>query len=406
MKQSALQGIRVVELATVVAAPTTARLLSDFGAEVIKIEVPDGGDLLRPTGEGIRMPIEDGNNPAFDLFNSGKQLTSINLKSEEGMKILLQLLETADVFISNTRMRSLEKMGLDYETLHQRFPRLIYAHFSGFGPQGPDAGRPGYDASAFWMRTGAVFDWVQPGNFPVRPSFAFGDIASASYFLNGILIALLGRERTGMGTKVETSLFASGIWHNGPFVLATQPPYSMPLPFTRHEPWEPVGDVYQCADGEWVAPFKKVFAKDRYIFAKLLDMPELAEDDDYLSPATLRKAGKIEHCSRRIAQAIAGKTADEWAALFTQYDIPFERSHHISQIHADPQAIANGYVKTVEYPDGATPAVPQPPIALSEYDRRPFCPTQGIGADTGRVLQELGYSEEEIARLRETGAVR
>ena len=149
-----LEGLRVIELATVVAAPTAARLLADYGAEVIKIEIPGAGDSLRIVGDMHQMPIEPDNNPLFDAFNTGKRLLGLNLKSAEGMEILFKLLEGADVFLTNTRMRSLEKMGLGYEALKERFPRLIYAHFSGFGLDGPEKDRPGFDSTAFWLRPG------------------------------------------------------------------------------------------------------------------------------------------------------------------------------------------------------------------------------------------------------------
>lgn len=149
-----LAGVRVLELATVVAAPTAARIMAAYGAQVIKVEAPNG-DLLRPLGTAHQLPAEDGNNPLFDLFNAGKELAAINLKTPEGMALFHRLLARSDVFITNVRMRSLEKMGLGYETLKEAYPRLIYAHFSGFGLTGPDVDRPGFDSTAFWLRSGA-----------------------------------------------------------------------------------------------------------------------------------------------------------------------------------------------------------------------------------------------------------
>ena len=196
-----LSGVRVVELATVVAAPTVGRIMATYGAEVIKIETP-GGDGLRPFGKGHCLPTEDGNSPLFDLYNSGKKFTSLNLKTEQGQEAFHRLLTTADVFLTNVRYKGLERMGLDYETLKVKYPRLVYAHFSGFGLKGVDADRPGYDMTAFWMRSGALLDWLLPDSFPMRPTFAFGDVATASAFLSGIMMGLYSRNNTGKGTMV------------------------------------------------------------------------------------------------------------------------------------------------------------------------------------------------------------
>ena len=153
MKKMPLEGIRVVELATVVAAPTASRVLCAFGAEVIKVETKIG-DEMRRAGEFEMVVCEDDKNPLFTIQNSGKRLTSIDLKNPDGKAAFLKLLETADVFLTNVRLPSLGRLGLDYETLHKAYPGLVYAHFSGFGPKGPDAAKPGFDSTAFWLRSG------------------------------------------------------------------------------------------------------------------------------------------------------------------------------------------------------------------------------------------------------------
>ena len=157
-KKMPLEGIRVVELATVVAAPTASRVLCAFGAEVIKVETKIG-DEMRRAGEFEMVVCEDDKNPLFTIQNSGKRLTSIDLKNPDGKAAMLKLLETADVFLTNVRLPSLGRLGLDYETLHAAYPGLVYAHFSGFGPKGPDAAKPGFDSTAFWLRSGPMADW-------------------------------------------------------------------------------------------------------------------------------------------------------------------------------------------------------------------------------------------------------
>lgn len=401
----ALQGVKVVELATVVAAPTAARILSDFGAEVVKVEAP-GGDLLRETGRGHAMPTEVGNNPLFDMFNTNKKMVSLDLKNPEGMKIMKALLAQADIFISNVRMPSLKRMALDYESLHEEFPELIYAHFSGFGLEGEEAPNPGFDSTAFWMRSGSMLDTLVPGSFPIRPSYAFGDLATASAFVSGILMALYARTQGADGTLVSTSLLNSGLWCSSTQVINAQEKYGRQYPLDRYSPWSPFGDAYQCADGEWVGIFEKQYSKEKFIFAELFDMPELINDPDLENLRTMEQSGKKAQVVRRIAEKIAEKTSAEWIRIFRENDIATERIRHFREASQDKQAWANGYLEEVDYHDGAMTAVPTPPVQFSEFGRRAFSAAKGIGGDTNEVLSTLGYGKDEIAALREKKAVR
>lgn len=400
-----LSGVRVVELATVVAAPTVGRIMAAYGAEVIKVETP-GGDGLRPFGKGHCLPTEKGNSPLFDLYNTGKQFTSLNLKSEQGQEAFHRLLASADVFLTNVRYKGLERMGLDYETLKEKYPRLVYAHFSGFGLEGEEADRPGYDMTAFWMRSGALLDWLLPDSFPMRPTFAFGDVATASSFLSGIMMALYARGNTGKGNMVSTSLLASGIWCNSAYVLNAQEPYSRRYPMERYDPWNPFAEWYECSDGEWVAVFEKRYATDRFVFAKLFNMPELAEDPDLEDLTKMRKSGKLPMVAKKVSEVFLTKTSQEWLQILADHDIPTELLMHLKDVCKDKQAWANGCFDKVEYPDGATVAMPAPPIVFADCRRKDFVINQYIGENTDTVLKSVGYSDEEIAEMRANQIVR
>lgn len=400
-----LSGVRVIELATVVAAPTVGRIMAAYGAEVIKVETP-GGDGLRPFGKGHCLPTEDGNSPLFDLYNSGKKFTSLNLKTPEGQEIFHRLLASADVFLTNVRYQGLERMGLDYEVLKEKYPQLVYAHFSGFGLKGADADRPGYDMTAFWMRSGALLDWLLPDSFPMRPTFAFGDVATASAFLSGIMMALYARGNTGRGTMVSTSLLASGIWCNSAYVLNAQEPYDRKYPMARYDPWNPFAEWYQCSDGQWVAVFEKKYATDRYVFSELFDMPELAEDPDLEDLTKMRKSGKLPAVTKRVSDAFLKKPAQEWLQIMAEHDIPSELLVHFKDVCKDRQAWENGVFDEVEYPDGAKVAMPAPPIVFPEFERKAFSINQGIGEDTDDILTSIGYSKEDITALRKSKIVR
>ena len=403
-KKLPLEGIKVVEMATVVAAPVTARMFADYGAEVYKVEVPPAGDLLRPTGKGHTLPAEEGNNPLFDMYNSGKNLIAINLKTEEGKQVFFHLLADTDVFVTNIRMQSLIKMGIDYDSLKERFPRLIYGHFSGFGMEGAEVNRPGFDQTAFWFRSGAATDIETPGSFPIRASFGFGDIVTAGSFMNGLLMALIAREKTQHGTFVATSLQRAAIWCNATAVINSQPQYGKVYPVDRYSPWDPFSDFYCCRDGEWVAFMEKKYENDRYIFARIFELPELIEDPDLESLDTMRDSGKLQEVTHKLEKIMKSRPSDEWIRIFEENDVACEKGRHFKDVYLDPQARANGAFEDVAYPDGVT-AMPTPPLSFSEYGKKPFCKAGPVGRDTDRVLGALGYSTDEIEALRKKKAV-
>ncbi len=398
-----LAGVRVVELATVVAAPTTSRMLCAYGAEVVKVETLYG-DEMRRAGKTELTPYEDYKNPLFTVHNSNKRLTSINFKDPEGKAALLKLIGEADVFITNVREASLRRSGLDYDTLRESFPQLIYAHFSGFGPKGPVASNPGFDSTGFWLRSGPMADWQVEGSFPFVPTYAFGDMATSSVLLSGILMALLGREKTGSGTKVETSLFASGIWCNSVGVVETQfeRRHLNPDPF---RPADPFDTTYKCADGKWIGVYVNEYKKDKAKLAKLLGMEDILEDPRYDDIATLAESGVIVEAVKRCNEIFLTRTSAEWRELLSANSVSCEVMQSTCDVSRDSQAIENHYVEELEFADGLTVMMPCPPVHFSEYTRRPYEPTGEIGKDTDAVFASLGYSGEEIARLREKGAI-
>lgn len=398
-----LAGVKVVELATVVAAPTTSRMLCAYGAEVVKVETLYG-DEMRRAGKTELTPYEDYKNPLFTVHNSNKRLTSINFKDPEGKAALLKLIGEADVFITNVREASLRRSGLDYDTLRESFPQLIYAHFSGFGPKGPVASNPGFDSTGFWLRSGPMADWQVEGSFPFVPTYAFGDMATSSVLLSGILMALLGREKTGCGTKVETSLFASGIWCNSVGVVETQfeRRHLNPDPF---RPADPFDTTYKCADGKWIGVYVNEYKKDKAKLAKLLGMEDILEDPRYDDIATLAESGVIVEAVKRCNEIFLTRTSAEWRELLSANSVSCEVMQSTCDVSRDSQAIENHYVEELEFADGLKVMMPCPPVHFSEYTRRPYEPTGEIGKDTDAVFASLGYSGEEIARLREKGAI-
>lgn len=395
-----LEGIKVVELATVVAAPTAGRMLSAYGAEVIKVESLTGDDY-RVAGNFECVVCEDYKNPLFTIQNSGKKLVSIDLKQPDGKKAMLRLLDGADVFLTNVRTGGLQRLGLDYESLHERFPRLVYAHFSGFGPKGPVASNPGFDSTAFWLRSGPMADWQVPGSFPFNPTYAFGDMATSSVLFSGILMALLGRERTGHGTRVDTSLFASGIWCNAVAVVSHQPQFGGKRPLDPLRPADPFSQFYMCSDGKWIGIFDNEYQRDLPKFAKLFGMPDLVENPKYASLSILAESDAIVEFVQRLNELFLTRSSGEWREYLSSNNVSCEVMHCIRDVSTDEQALANGYVKELKFKDGLSVMMPRPPVHFSDYEQRDYVPTGRIGEDTDRVFMAMGYTEEEISQLRE-----
>lgn len=399
-----LEGIKVVELATVVAAPTAGRMLSAYGAEVIKVESLAGDDY-RKAGNFERVVCEDYKNPLFTIQNSGKKLVSIDLKHPDGKSAMLRLLEDADVFLTNVRIGGLQRLGLDYKSLHERFPRLVYALFSGFGPKGPVASNPGFDSTAFWLRSGPMADWQVPGSFPFNPTYAFGDMSTSSVFFSGILMALLGRERTGCGTLVNTSLFASGIWCNAVSVVSHQPQFGGKRPLDPLRPADPFSQFYMCADGNWIGIFDNEYQRDLPKFAKLFDMPDITENPNYASLAALAETDAIVEFVQRLNALFLTRTSGEWREYLSGNSVSCEVMHCIRDVSTDEQALANGYVKELEFKDGLRVMMPCPPVHFSDYEQRSYTPTGRIGEDTDSVFAAIGYTKEDISRLRAEKAI-
>lgn len=400
-----LEGIKVLELATVVAAPTVGRMFAAYGAEVIKVENLHGDDL-RSAGKSMQVVSEDYKNPIFTNQNSGKLLTAINLKSEEGKEAVMKLISETDVLISNIRPAALERLGLDYESLKEKFPSLIYAHLSGFGPTGPVSHNPGFDITAFWLRGGSLSDWKTEEAFPFNPTYAFGDMATSSVLLSGVLMALLARERTGHGTFVNTSLYASGIWCNSAAIVSRQEQFEGDYKFDPLRPADPFSHVYLCADKRYIGFYDNDYEREVPKFANTLGIPEIIDDPRYKSLVSLRETDTNFEAAAKVAAVMKTKTADEWRSIFVENSISCEILRTIGEVSSDEQAIVNGYVKEVTFKDDMKVMMPSPPIHFSDYAVKD-CEVSGkIGEDTDKVFSNLDYSVEEIENMRQNGIIK
>lgn len=394
-----LEGIRVVELGTHIVVPIAARMMSDWGAEVIKIETP-GGEQGRTTGRLAGIPQGDGENVMYAITNTGKEMISLNLKTDEGKEVLFRLLEDADVFMTNVRWGAIQRMGLDYDLLHRHFPKLVYFHFTGFGYEGPDASRPGMDNVAFFSATGILADYPRIGDRPMMPFNAYGDTITSGSVLSGILAALRHRDRTGEGLRLTTSLYASGLWCNYYNIVACQEAYGKyPMPRQMKDNTNPLGEIYECADGRWILLASNQGQFDRLM--KAMELDELIGDERYASYEKM-----VENCEylfQALTQKFRSRPSREWEARLHQADVIYQKLIHASEIGQSEQAWVNGYLTHVEMANGINAIVPNSPVQFFGWDRPDTKPAHSVGQDTGVILKRLGYSNEEIDSLLESG---
>ena len=394
-----LDGITVIDLTTYVAAPVCARLLGELGARVIKIEAPKG-DNWRNTSIGFAPHrFTQVENPVFDIYNSGKDMICLNLKNEEGMSIMHQLLSGADVFITNNRPAALERLGLHYDQLKEKYPRLVYGIVLGFGEKGPEADKPAFDTTAFWSRSGFLRDTAVKNRdyYPVEAPSGVGDSYTGTNLAMQVLAALLQRQQTGKGQYVKSALFHIGAFAMASMTVKGQRPFGDPMPLTRWDARPAVG-AYRCADDEWIFLSGITPAK----LGEMCGRPEVMKDPIW-DPANLSNTRKERWSVMQ--EMMLTKTSDEWMKLFEPLGTPTVRMAHFADVSEDEQAWANGYVEKVEYANGNADVVPSIPLDMECLERGKTQPTRRLGQDTARVLSELGYTDEQVAALAADGVI-
>ncbi len=397
-----LSGITAIDFSTVVAAPSAARVLADLGARVIKVESKTG-DTTRYQDA---MPTLKPDSYSFTNTSTNKECMSVDIKTPGGKEGFLKLLERADVLITNGRYKSLIRAGLDYETLKDRFPRLVYAHFSGFGKTGNDVDLPGYDMSGFWARSGAMLDGhLDDSRRLFEPAYGMGDLFCAGYFTTGILAALMGREKTGHGTMVSTALLHAGVWANGRNIMPSQEAIGDVVPLPEKWNYNMFYRPYKCADGEWLClafNYLQHFEKACEVFG----LEDILNDKRFRTQGALRYYEVAEELSSRLEKIIAGKPRDYWMEELRKRDLVYSPVLHGSEVTKDPQVLENGFVQKVAFENGTEAYIPTIPIQFSDYGILPVKPAARLGKDTEEVLKELGYTKEQISALTAEGSVR
>jgi len=394
-----LEGLKVVEFATYIAAPGAGGIMADWGAQVIKIE-PPAGDPIRGFFASIGHVSDD--NPVFELDNRGKKGVALDIAQPGGREAMVRLAREADIFLTNVRPGALKRARLDYETLRLENPRLIYASVTGYGLEGPDTDKPGFDAVSFWARSGLQGLMTPRGGEPTAIRTGMGDHITSLSTVSAILAAVVERSRTGVGRLVETSLLRTGIYAAGSDMAIQLRLGRVASNRPRPDAVNPLANFFRTKDGRWISLMPRQGSTDWPPLAKALDRPDLLEDERFNGAKARRTNGPA--FVAELDAAFAAFDFDEIAPRLDAIDFVWAPVQRASEVAGDPQAEAAGCF--VQTPDGAggTFRAPAAPARFPGADDGPKGPAPTLGQHTDEVLASVGFSAAEIAALRESGA--
>ncbi len=397
-----LEGVKVVELATFIAGPCCARFLADLGADVVKVEAPNG-DPIRFTAVNEGRPFGDAEDTSTTLENTGKKCVTLNLKTEAGKEAMERLIAGADVFITNIRQTPLKRMGLDYETLSAKYPKLVMGYVSGYGEKGPDKDLPGFDFTAFFARGGVMGTMYDPDDSPMIPIPGFGDHQVGIYLASGIMAALYRARETGKGDQVTVSLLHTAVWDVSLMLQSNQyNDVSTQYPVSRKEIANPFNVAHKTKDGTWVQ-----LSMPRYDFfynkfvGEVLGREDLVDNEKYYPQVNVQ--ANLREFSTIIDEVIATMTVEELSEKMNAADLPYAVCQTWNELLEDEQAWASDCLAKVKYPNGNERTMVRTPVIFANTDLPPYERAAFLGEHTKAVLAELGYTSEQIEAMIEAG---
>lgn len=393
-----LSGMRVVELAHIMAGPVCGLMLGDMGAEVVKVEKIEGGDDTRRSVP----PALEGESAAYMMMNRGKRGIALDLKAEDGKAVLRRLLADADVLIENYRGGTMERLGLGYETLREEFPGLIYCALSGFGRTGPYADRPGFDLVAQGMSGLMSITGEGPGRPPMKCGPPVTDITAGILAAMGVLAAYAHKQKTGEGQAVDTSLFEAGItltyWQSAISMATGAAPGPMGSAHPLNAPYE----AFETADG-WIT----IGAANQTNWLRLLtalDAESLAQDPRFAQNRD-RMANR-EALALTLAPHFRAASSADWLARLEAAGVPAGPVLDVDAMHRDPQTLHREMVVEVDHPKVGPMRTLGLPVKFSATPGRIHGPAPLLGEHTRAILSDAGYDEAAIADLLARGMVR
>lgn len=391
-----LTGIRVLDLTRILAGPYATMILRDLGAEVIKIEQPGVGDEARDFG-----PFKNDFSLYFMSVNRGKKSITLNLKSPRGKELFLELVKDSDILVENFRPGTMEKLGLDYESLKTHHPSLLYAACSGFGQTGPYAMRGAYDMIIQGMG-GIISITGEPDRPPVRVGTSIGDITSALFSTIGILSALRHRDQTGEGQLIDVGMLDCQVAILENAMVRYFSTGDIPRPLGRRHPAITPFEVFESADGYVVIAIgnNELWRK----FCEHVDYPELIDDDRFNTNAL--RTENHESLFPILAEIMCRRTTDAWVEALEAIGVPCGPVNTVDKVANDPQVLARDMIAEVEHSTTGTVQIPGIPIKLSETPGQIDAPAPNLGEHTSEVLTGLlGLGAEEVNQLKQNGIV-
>ena len=400
---SIFSGLKVVDMASFIAGPASTTVLSDFGADVIKVEPPGIGDPYRYFYRTPPNPPLD-TNYTWQLTNRNKRSLVVDLKNPKAADVLVRLAKWADVFVTNFPPRVRKGLKVNYDDLSALNPRLIYADITGYGENGPEADKPGFDITAYWARSGLMEFTRNAGSPPAIPVPGIGDHATAISLYAGIVTGLYRRERTGKGCAVMTSLIAEGAWATAAWLEAALAGAKFSGLMNRTKPENPLaGGSYQTSDGRWLLLACVESDKNWPVFAKAVGRDDLAADARFAS--TDARATNAAALVAELDCVFGAEPLAYWKRNLDAARLPYGVVQIPDEIVKDPQLIANDIIVPLS-DGGKTPRYTvNSPISIREAPKVAPRLAPELGAHTEDVLREIGFDAEAIRALKGAGAI-
>ena len=394
------QGVRVVEVAAWTFVPAAGAFVADLGADVIKVE-PPAGDPQRGLMNLLALADPGAANPFVEIPNRGKRSITLDLSTDAGHALLLELVATADVFLTSYLPKVRQKLHIDVDDVRAANPRIVYVRGSGWGPKGPMANQGGFDLASAWATSSMGFKMTRPGSEPMFQPAAFFDLFGAGTIAGAIGSALYHRERTGEATEVDVSLMNVGMWSLSPDIMGAPLFGATPSPVRTAAP-NPLVNSYPTADDRWL--YLVCLQADRH-WAELcetIERPELADDPRFSDMAS--RAANAQACVRELETTFRGRTLEQWRAQLASFTGVWAPVLQPAELYEHEQVDPNGYLPSVTTKRGTSYRLPAVPVSFGEAVE-PQGEAPELGQHTEEILIELGKEWDEIGALRSMGAL-